>query len=58
MNFDWRTRTSWLAWLVCQKVLRFDRLRLEEAYGTISPTKALAFLIGFAIVKVLQSVTS
>ena len=30
MNFDWRMGIFWLGWLLCQKVLRLDHLRLGE----------------------------
>jgi hypothetical protein len=30
VNFDWRMGFSWLGWLLCQKVLRLDHLRLGE----------------------------
>ena len=34
VNFDWRMGTSWLGWLLCQKVLLMDRLSLGGAYAT------------------------
>ena len=36
VNFDWRRGTSWLGWLVCQKVLLIDCLRFCGAYGGTS----------------------
>ena len=35
VNFDWRMETSWLGWLLCQKVLRLDHLRLGGAYARL-----------------------
>ena len=35
VNVDWRMGTSWLGWVVCQKVLLFDCLLFREAYGGI-----------------------
>jgi hypothetical protein len=43
VNFDWRMGTSWLGWLLCQKVLLIDCLRFWGAYGQTRSSPARTF---------------
>lgn len=39
----WRMGTSWLGWLLCQKVLLLNRLSLGRAYGWNASFASIGF---------------